>query len=239
MWVKDCCLQLNLKKSVHHPVNWLAIRVGNRPSVTRHRPNRRPRFFDVVSSRLGHRGRENRNRPSEICSKNSRPISSPRSKTDETNRFRVAQITVTGIATIMQWNAVFLWQSYGIRIVYLSPKVSASWDVTGRPPLRYLLSTFPVTNRLYRPSRPAYDFVLNFSKDDLNRLVSSWNLRTDDIKSSVQKAPPKTSSIHPETLDDRRDGTMPTLAQRSHWNIGLISLHNISPHRYWVLMGFI
>jgi hypothetical protein len=27
------------------------IRVGNRPSVTRHRPNRRPRFFDVVSSR--------------------------------------------------------------------------------------------------------------------------------------------------------------------------------------------
>ena len=26
-------------------------RVGNRPSVTRHRPNRRPRFFDVVSSR--------------------------------------------------------------------------------------------------------------------------------------------------------------------------------------------
>ena len=26
-------------------------RVGNRPSVTQHRPNRRPRFFDVVSSR--------------------------------------------------------------------------------------------------------------------------------------------------------------------------------------------
>jgi len=76
-------------------------RVGNRPSVTRHRPNRRPRFFDVVSSRLGHRGRENRNRPSKICLKNSRPISSPRSKTDETNQFRVAQITVTGIATIM------------------------------------------------------------------------------------------------------------------------------------------
>src|SRR5437016_10584305 len=88
---------------------------------------------------------------------------------------------------------------------------TASRDVTGRPLLRYLLSTFPVTNRLYHPSRPVYDFVLNFSKDDLNRLISSWNLRTDDIKSSVQKAPPKTSSIRPETLDDRRDGTMPTL----------------------------
>src|SRR5213079_87931 len=79
---------------------------------------------------------------------------------------------------------------------------------------RYLVSTFPVTNRLYRPSRPAYDFVLNFSKDDLNRLVSSWNRRTDDIKSSVQKAPQKTSSVRPETLDDRRDGTMPTLTAR-------------------------
>ena len=78
------------------------VRVGNRPSVTRHWPNRRPRFFDVVSSRLEHKGRENENRPSEIRSKNSRPISSPRSKMDETNRFRVAQITVTGIATIMQ-----------------------------------------------------------------------------------------------------------------------------------------
>ena len=108
----------------------------------------------------------------------------PRSKTDETNRSRVAQITVTGIANTMQWNAIFLWQSYGIRIVYLSPKVSASWDVTGRPPLRYLLSTFPETNRLYRPSRPASDFVGNFLKDDLNRLVSSWNLQMDDIKSS-------------------------------------------------------
>ena len=29
----------------------IKTRVGNRPSVTRHRPNRRPRFFDVVSSR--------------------------------------------------------------------------------------------------------------------------------------------------------------------------------------------
>ena len=26
-------------------------RIGNHPSITRHRPNRRPRFFDVVSSR--------------------------------------------------------------------------------------------------------------------------------------------------------------------------------------------
>ena len=197
-------------------------RVGNRPSITRHRPNRRPRFFDVVSSRLGHRGRENKNRPSEICSKNSRPISSPRCKTDETNRFRVVQITVTGIATIMQWNAIFLWQSYGVGIIYSSHKVSASWDVTGRPPLRCLLSTFPVTNRLYRPSRPAYDFVLNFWKDDLNRLVSSWNLQTDDIKSSVQKAPQKTSSVRPETLDDRRDGTMPTLlASQHHFQISI------------------
>src|SRR5437762_4304301 len=66
--------------------------------------------------------------------------------------------------------------------------------------------------------RPAYDFVLNFSKDDLNRLVSSWNLRTDDIKSSVQQAPPKTSSVRPETLDDRRHGTMPTLHQSMHLN---------------------
>ena len=38
------------------------------------------RDFSMSSSRLGHRGRENRNRPSEICSKNSRPISSLRSK---------------------------------------------------------------------------------------------------------------------------------------------------------------
>ena len=29
------------------------FRVGIRPSVTRHRPNRRTRFFDLVSSRLG------------------------------------------------------------------------------------------------------------------------------------------------------------------------------------------
>jgi len=39
---------------------------------------------------------------SEICSQNSRPISSPRLTTDETNRFRVAEISVTGIATVMQ-----------------------------------------------------------------------------------------------------------------------------------------
>ena len=105
-------------------------RVGNRPSVTRHRPNRRPRFFDVVSSRLGHRGRENRNRPSEICSKNSRPISSPRSKTDETNRFRIAQITVMGIATIMQWTT--LWYSnsiLGVGVMGCHRKATASMSV--------------------------------------------------------------------------------------------------------------
>src|SRR5438876_10120577 len=70
-------------------------RVGNRPSVTRHRPNRRPRFFDVVSSPLDPKGRKNENGPSETSSKNSHPISSSRSKTDETNRFRVDQIIVT------------------------------------------------------------------------------------------------------------------------------------------------
>jgi len=78
--------------------------------------------------------------------------------------------------------------------------------VTGRPPLRYLLSTFPMTNWLCRRSRPAYDFVLTFSNDDLNRLVLSWNLRTDDLISSDQKAPQKTSSVRPETLDGRREG---------------------------------
>ena len=63
-----------------------------------------------------------------------------------------------------------------------------------------------MTNRLCSPSCPAYDFVLNFSKDDLNGLVSSWNLRTDDLISSDQKAPQKTSSVRPETLDGRREG---------------------------------
>jgi len=70
--------------------------------------------------------------------------------------------------------------------------------VTGRPPLR---STFPVTNWLCRPSRPAYNFVLTFSKDDLNRLVSSWNLQTNYLISSDQKALQKTSSVRPETLE--------------------------------------
>ncbi len=87
-------------------------RVGNRPSVTRHWPNRRPRFFDVVSSRIEHKGQENENRPSEICSINPRPISSSRSKTDETNRFRVDQIVVTGIVIIIQQNAGFLRRFY-------------------------------------------------------------------------------------------------------------------------------
>ena len=62
-------------------------RVGNRPSVTWHQPNRGLRIFDVVSSHLDHKGWENGNRPSEICAKNSHPISSSRSNTDETNRF--------------------------------------------------------------------------------------------------------------------------------------------------------
>ena len=78
--------------------------------------------------------------------------------------------------------------------------------------MQFSCDTFPVINRLYRPSRPAYDFVLNFWKDEINHLVSSWNLWMDDIKSSVQKAPQKNSSVRPEILDDRRDGMMPTLS---------------------------
>ena len=104
--------------------------------------------------------------------------------------------------------------------------------------MQFSCDMFPVTNLLYRPSRPAYDFVLNFWKDEINHLVSSWNLWTDYLISSVQKAPQKNSSVRPEILDDRRDGTMPTLIScctycscwRRWWELILIFITPLSNH---------
>ena len=111
-----------LQKWYHYVKNGrlIAVSVGNRLSVTRHQPNRRPRFFDVVSSRLRIFGRTIWYRSSEICLKISRPISSSRFKTDETdktNRFRVTKL-----------------KSQELSLLY--NKMQFSCD------------TFPVTNRL-------------------------------------------------------------------------------------------
>ena len=96
-----------------------------------------------MSSRLEHKGRENENRPSEICSKNSRPISSSRSKTDEMNRFRVDQIIVIGVVIIIQQNAVFLrhfylFELYTYSSIYVHHRMS--WEANNRDLQKALFS---------------------------------------------------------------------------------------------------